>query len=270
MPSWHRAAALRPDTPERIPQPAGGGDRNAVPYYRLGNVRITDHFIATMPLRVSALRALGAYGNVFAGESFMDELALSAGADPVEFRLRHLEDARARDVVEAAAAAFGWRGRRAAADRGYGFAFARYKNTAAYVAVAIELEVIRQSGELRVVRAAAACDSGEVVNPKGIQEQIEGGIVQSISWTLYEQVAFDRRGVQSRDWSSYPILRFDAVPERIDLQILNRPGEPFLGSGEAAQGPTAAAIANAFTAVTGTRICELPLVPARVRAALGV
>jgi CO/xanthine dehydrogenase Mo-binding subunit len=218
---------------------------------------------------VSALRALGAYMNIFSIESFMDELASAARADPVEFRLRHLEDARAQAVVRAAAERFGWAAYRKQPGRGRGFGFARYKNLAAYTAVACEVEVDRDSGRVRVTRAVAANDSGDIVNPDGIANQIEGGIVQSISWTLHEAVNFDRARITSVDWSGYPILRFPDLPDSVEVQLINRPGQPFLGTGEAAQGPTAAALANAFADASGVRIRELPLTPARVRQALG-
>ena len=256
--------------PKGIPQPAGGGDRNAVPLYRFANTRIVHHFVPHMPLRVSALRALGAYMNVFAIESFMDELAQAARADPVDFRLRHLEDPRARDALSMAAERFGWSRHGSRPGRGRGIAFARYKNLAAYTAVACEVEVERETGHVRVVRAVAANDSGEAVNPDGIRNQIEGGIIQSISWTLYEAVAFDTTRIRSRDWSTYPILRFSNVPEAVDVHIINRPGSPFLGTGEAAQGPTAAAIANAVADAIGGRIRELPLSRGRVKSAVGV
>jgi CO/xanthine dehydrogenase Mo-binding subunit len=208
--------------------------------------------------------------NVFSIESFMDELARAAAADPVEFRLRHLEDPRAREVVLAAAGRFGWSDYRPQRGRGRGFAFARYKNLAAYTAIACEVEVERESGRVRMARAVAAVDSGEAVNPDGIRNQIEGGIVQSLSWTLYESVSFDHTRITSTDWSSYPILRFDGVPDRIDVNVISRPGQPFLGTGEAAQGPAAAALANAVADATGVRIRELPFTPERVKAALGI
>jgi nicotinate dehydrogenase subunit B len=225
-----------------------------------------------MPVRVSALRALGGYMNVFAIESFMDELALSAGADPVEFRLKHLDDARARDVVLTAAQRFGWstRARPTAPGRGYGFAFARYKNLAAYCAVACEVDVDRGTGRARMVRAVAAVDAGQVVNPDGIANQIEGAILQSMSWTLYESVTFDERRITSVDWSTYPILRFSAVPDSVDVHIINRLGLPFLGSGEAGQGPAAAAVANAIADATGKRLRDLPLSSERIKAAIGI
>jgi nicotinate dehydrogenase subunit B len=220
---------------------------------------VVHHFLPDMPLRVSALRALGAYHNVFALESFMDELAAAAGADPVEFRLRHLEDPRGRAVIERAASGFGWPTARLAPGRGKGFGFARYKNSAAYCAVAVEVAIDEARGHVRLVRAVAAVDSGQVVNPDGLRNQIEGGIIQSASWTLHEKVAFGRSRIRSFDWSTYPILRFDGVPESIEVHIVDRPGEPYLGSGEAAAGPAAGAIGNAVANALGRRLRDLPL-----------
>jgi CO/xanthine dehydrogenase Mo-binding subunit len=260
-----------PPPPRPIPLPAGGGDRNAIPLYQLPQARVVSHFVPEMKLRVSALRALGAYMNVFAIESFMDELARAAELDPVAFRLKHLADPRAREVVTIAAERFGWSaGARPASGRGRGFAFARYKNLAAYAAVAVEVAVDRESGRVRLVRAVAAVDSGEAVNPDGIRNQIEGAILQAASWTLYEAVRFEARGIVSRDWSTYPILGFGAAPERVEVHVVDRPGTPYLGTGEAGQGPTAAALANAVADATGVRIRELPLSAARVKAAIGV
>jgi CO/xanthine dehydrogenase Mo-binding subunit len=276
--AWLLAAPFALPEPKPIPQPEGGGDRNSIPLYEFANTRVAHHFIPKMPLRVSALRSLGAYMNVFSIESFMDELALAARADPVEFRLRHLKDTRAQDVVRLAAERFDWSGFQSRVDggkaqgrrRGRGFAFARYKNLAAYAAVAMEVEVDRESGSIAVVRAVAAVDSGDVVNPDGIRNQIEGGIVQSLSWSLYESVAFDDTRITSRDWSSYPVMRFASAPKSIDVHIIDRPGAPFLGTGEATQGPAAAALANALANATGARIRELPLTAKRVKAAIGV
>jgi CO/xanthine dehydrogenase Mo-binding subunit len=264
-----------PPPPKPLPQPEGGGDRNAIPLYKLPNARVTHHFISAMPLRVSALRGLGAYMNVFSIESFMDELALAARADPVEYRLRHMEDPRAREVIRTAAERFGWSksepaSNRSPSGRGRGFAFARYKNLGAYAAIAVEVEIERESGRTRVVRAVAATDSGQAANPDGIRNQIEGGIIQSASWTLHEAVTFDRTRITSRDWSSYPILRFRAVPDSIDVHVADRPGQPFLGTGEAAQGPTAAAVGNAVADATGARLRDLPLTPDRIKAAIGI
>ena len=265
----HMANPFAPPPPKPLPLPEGGGDRNAIPIYKFPNAQVVHHFIPDMPVRISAMRALGAYHNVFSIESFMDELADLAGADPVEFRLKHLEDPRGRDVIEKAAQGFGWaRGQKASTDRGYGFAFARYKNLAAYCAIASEVEVNRETGRPRLVRAVAAVDSGQVVNPDGLTNQIEGAIVQSMSWTLYEAVTFDDTRITSIDWQTYPILRFDAVPDSIVVHIINRPGKPFLGSGETGQGPAAASIANAIANATGKRLRDLPLTRRKIKNAI--
>jgi len=267
--AWYLADPKKASTPRNIPQPAGGGDRNAVPLYDFPRQRVVNHLIKDMPLRVSALRTLGAYANVFALESFMDELALAANADPVAFRLAHLTDPRARAVIEAVARKAGWKaGEKGGDGRGRGIAFARYKNLASYVAVIAEVEVDRASGVVRVPRAFAAVDSGQIINPDGLVNQIEGGIIQSTSWTLKEQVRFDPSGIVSRDWASYPILTMPEVP-KVEVELINRPSERSLGAGEASQGPAVAAIANAFTHATARRLRDLPLAPARVKAALG-
>jgi len=265
----HMAQPIAVPPPKPIPLPEGGGDRNAIPIYKFPNAQVVHHFIPAMPVRVSAMRALGAYHNVFSIESFMDELAKLAGADPVEFRLKHLDDPRGRDVIEKAAQGFRWqKGQKAPADRGFGFAFARYKNLAAYCAIASEVEVNRETGRPRLVRAIAAVDSGQVVNPDGLINQIEGAILQSMSWTLYEAVTFDDTKITSIDWQTYPILRFDAVPEKIEVHVINRPGLPFLGSGETGQGPAAASIANAIANATGKRLRDLPLTRKRIKDAI--
>ena len=265
----HMAQPFAVPQPKPLPLPEGGGDRNAIPLYTFPNAKVVHHFIPEMPLRISAMRSLGAYHNVFSIESFMDELASAAGADPVEFRLSHLDDPRGREVIAKAAESFGWiKHQKPPRDRGFGFAFARYKNLAAYCAVASEVEVNRETGRARLVRAVAAVDSGQVVNPDGLTNQIEGAIVQSTSWTLYESVGFDESRITSIDWQTYPILRFDAVPDSIEVQIIDRPGLPFLGSGETAQGPAAASIANAIATATGKRLRNLPLTRKRIKDAI--
>jgi nicotinate dehydrogenase subunit B len=258
--------------PKPIPMPEGGGDRKSIPIYKIPGARVIYHFLPTMPVRVSALRALGGFMNVFAIESFMDELAAAAGADPVAFRLQHLDDPRAREVIVTAAERFGWATKppSAAPGRGRGFAFARYKNLAAYCAVACEVEVDRDTGRARMRRAVAAVDSGQVVNSDGIANQIEGAILQSMSWTLYESVTFDERRITSVDWATYPILRFSAVPDEMEIHVIHRPGMPFLGAGEAGQGPAAAAVANAVANATGHRFRDLPISAERIKAAIGV
>ncbi len=266
--SWYLAEPQRPSPPRMMPLPAGGSDRNAVPLYDFPRQRIVNHFIKDMPLRVSALRTLGAYANVFAAESFMDELALLAKADPVAFRLAHLKDPRARAVIEAVAKKAGWKpGERGDGSRGRGIGFAKYKTLATYVAVIAEVEIDRASGRITVPRVYAAADAGQIINPDGLANQIEGGVVQSTSWTLKEQVKFSAAEITSRDWATYPILTMAEFPS-VEVELIDRPEERSLGAGEASQGPTAAAIANAFAAATGMRLRDLPLTPARVKAVL--
>ncbi len=266
--AWHLANPKQPPFPADVPQPTGGSDRNAIPLYDFPTQKVTKHYLPDMPLRTSALRTLGGYANVFALESFLDELALAAGVDPIELRLRHLKDPRARAVIEAAAQKAGWKpGQKSDGSQGRGIGFSRYKNLACYCAVVADVNVNRNTGQVRVTRAVAAVDAGQIVNPEGVINQIEGGIIQSASWTLKEELRFDRTRVTTRSWAEYPILTFNEVPA-VDVVLLNQPNEKFLGVGEGSQGPAAAAIANAFAHATGKRIRDLPLTPARVKSAL--
>ena len=246
-----------------------GGHRNATPAYELGTSRIVKHDVDDgTALRTSALRGLGAPANVFAIESFMEELAAATGADPVTFRLDHLADPRSRAVIETAVEMAGGMHAPGGVDApGRGLGFARYENSMAYVAVVMELEVDPRTAAIHLRRAWIAADAGEVVDPDGLANQLEGGLVQAASWTLFERVRFDGGGVASRDWESYPIMRFHSVPA-IETRLLDHPGTPPLGSGEASCGPTVAAIANAFFQHTGARLRDLPFDPPRVRAAL--
>jgi CO/xanthine dehydrogenase Mo-binding subunit len=269
MVGWLVSKPFAPPEPKPIPQPAGGGDRNAIPIYKFPNAKVTSHFIPQMPIRVSALRSLGAYLNVFAIESFMDEMAGAANADPVEFRLKHLEDPRGKKVIETVIEHFDWKNwKKTGPYHGRGFAFAKYKNLAAYMAIALDLEVDRNTGRVRLGRAVAADDSGQAVNPDGIKNQVEGAIVQAASWTLFEQVTYDRTRIKSRDWATYPILRFEDLFRNVDVHVIDSPGQPYLGTGEGGQGPTAAAIANALADATGQRFRELPFNRERLKAAL--
>ena len=262
--AWHLAEPFE-RLPSINPPVAGGGgaERNSIPLYDFPAWQILNHRVFAMPLRASALRSLGAFANVFAIESFVDELAALRRIDPVEFRLGYLSDARARTVIERAAARAGWSHWRAGEGRGHGIGFARYKHTGAYCAVVAEVEA---EADIRVRRLVIAVDVGLVINPDGLANQIEGGAVQSVSWTLKEAVRFDRTRVTSSTWDEYPILRCSETP-LVEVEIVPRPGEPAVGAGEAAQGPTAAAVANAVFDALGVRVRELPLTRDRIVAA---
>ena len=252
--------------PEFVPQPAMirhmGIHRNLDPLYVFPQKRLVKNLVRGLPLRTSALRTLGAFGNIFALESFMDELAEAAGIDPVTFRLNHLADPRGREVLEAVAARMDF-----SADDGIGrgVAFAQYKNLKAYAAVGVELEVT-DAAEIKLRRAVLSGDAGEIVDRDGMAAQYDGGFIQAASWTIHEQVTWDRDGITSRDWETYPILGFDNVPE-IETVLIERPGVPFLGAGEAVSGPTGAAIANAIYKATGLRLRRMPFTPDAIRAA---
>jgi CO/xanthine dehydrogenase Mo-binding subunit len=236
--------------------PAGGADRNCIPLYDFADLRVVNNYVKEMPLRSSSLRSLGAFGNVFAIESFMDECAAAAGADPIEFRLRHLKDSRGRAVIEALAERF--RSFKKTENRGRGIGFAKYKNLGAYCAVLAEVEVTH---ELRVQRLVAAVDVGLAVNPDGVANQVEGGCIQAASWTLKEAY---RPGVIG--WDDYPILRFSEIP-RVEVLIAQNQN-PSVGAGECTMGPTTAAIANALYDALGVRVRDLPLTPERIAAAI--
>jgi CO/xanthine dehydrogenase Mo-binding subunit len=232
----------------------GGGDRNSIPLYDFPSWHIESHRLTTMPVRTSALRTLGAQGNVFAIESFLDELANERGEDPVAFRLRHLSDPRAQDVIRSVAQRAKWKPEKIFGI-GYGLGFARYKNTGAYCAVVAEVE---GAEDISVERLTIAVDVGEAVNPDGVINQIEGGAIQATSWVLKERVRFDRQRITSNSWTAYPILRFSEVPE-VQVEVIQRPDMEPLGAGEAAHGPVTAAIANAVFDALGVRVRNLPI-----------
>jgi CO/xanthine dehydrogenase Mo-binding subunit len=263
--AWDLATPIKRARPGNPPLPAGGSHRNAVPLYDFPNLLVTNHLVRAAPLRSSALRSLGAHANVFAIESFMDELALAADADPVEFRLRHLKDPRARAVVEKVAEMAGWRAKEDGdGERGRGIGFARYKNLGCYIAVIVEVAVAET---VRVQRAWSAVDVGQVINADGVVNQIEGGIVQTVSWTLKEAITYDRETVTSRNWDDYPILTFPEVPE-IEVALIDRPELPPLGAGEGTQGPTAAAIGNAVYNALKVRLRDMPFTRERLISAM--
>ncbi len=241
----------------------GGADRNSVPLYDLPAWTITSHRLLTMPVRTSALRTLGGQGNVFAIESLLEEIAALRGEDAISFRLRHLRDERARDVISAAARRAGWKPQRRPGI-GYGVGFARYKNMGAYCAAIAEIE---GADDIRVRRLTLAVDVGEAINPDGVINQIEGGAIQATSWVLKERVRFDRSHITSTSWTDYPILTFNEVPA-VDVEIIQRPEIEPVGAGEAAHGPVTAAIANAVHDCLGVRVRDLPITRDRIIAAM--
>jgi nicotinate dehydrogenase subunit B len=268
LPTLLAASELATPFPRAIavdpPAGAGGGsDRNSIPLYDFPSWHVEAHRLTTMPIRASALRTLGAQGNVFAIESFLDELAAERGEDPVAFRLRHLSDPRSRDIVQAAARRAGWKP--AAQDGiGYGIGFSRYKNTGAYCAAVAEVEV---GEDIRVRKLTLAVDVGEAINPDGVINQIEGGAIQATSWVLKERVRFDKTRITSNSWTDYPILLFSEVPE-VDVEVISRPEIDPVGAGEAAHGPVTAAIANAVFDALGVRLRDLPITRDRLIAAM--
>ncbi|WP_454689082.1 molybdopterin cofactor-binding domain-containing protein [Achromobacter aloeverae] len=269
--SWHLATPFPRLDAVDAPRAVGGGmDRNAEPGYAFARVDVACHRVRDVPLRASALRALGAHANVFAIESFMDELAQAAGMHPRDYRLAHIEDPRMAAVLRAA-----WRasdlaeGQDGASPdgdsvRGRGCGVARYKGTGAYCAVVAHVEV---DDQVRLRALHIAVDVGLAINPDGVRQQIEGGALQAASWTLQEAVRFDATRLLDGDWESYPILRFSQAPH-VSVDIVSRPADAPLGAGEAALGPTAAAIANAVAQALGVRVRDMPLTPDRIMQAM--
>lgn len=266
--AWHKADGMKRAEPRPGMGNHSGIHRNADPYYDLPNRRIVKHLVKDQRVRTSSTRGLGAFGNVFAIESFMDELAGLAGADPIEFRRSHLSDPRAIDVIDRAVtigeswtpeAPPGWR-------IGKGFAFARYKNRQTYAAVMIFLAVDEQTFDIKLLHAVIAADAGQVIDADGLANQLEGGLIQASSWTLKEAVQFDEFATVSTDWASYPVLTFPEIPT-VEVSLIDRPELPSLGAGEATQGPTPAAIANAISDAVGIRLREIPFTADRLRSA---
>ena len=255
---------------------AGAITQNGDPPYQADHVRVLVHWTKEAPLQLSNLRAPGKIANVFAVESFTDELAAAAGADPIAFRLERLTDPRAIAVITRTAQAFGWEARRSPKGAeaggmltGRGMAYMRYKQAENYVAIAMDVAVDPATGRIGVRRVVCAHDCGLIVNTDALKNQVEGCIVQTLSRALHEEVTFDRSRVTSVDWASYPILRFPEVPQ-VDVILIDRPDQPLLGAGEAATAPVAAALANAVFDATGARLRTVPFTPERVKAALAV
>jgi nicotinate dehydrogenase subunit B len=249
--------------------------QNADPPYAADRVQVLVHWLEDAPLRPAPIRSPGKPANCFAVESFTDELALAGGLDPIEFRLRHLADPRGIEVIRRAAMLMNWQTRssagsikNAAVMRGRGFAYVHYKHSETYVATGMEVSVERVSGRIKVERVACAHDCGQIINPDGVRAQVEGGILQTLSRVLMEEVQFDRSQVTSVDWSTYPIMRFSDVP-KLDIALVDRPTEPPLGAGEAACAPVGAALANAVFDATGARLRTVPFTPERMKSALG-
>ncbi|MEP7062522.1 MAG: molybdopterin cofactor-binding domain-containing protein [Betaproteobacteria bacterium] len=277
-----RATAGLPNVPLLGPDEAGIAQppgistglitQNGDPPYGVANVEVVVHWLKGAPLRPSNIRAPGKIANVLAVEALTDELAFAAGVDPLAFRQRHVTDPRGSEVLRRAAARFGWTprdtdARRQFGGRGHGLAYSHYKNNETYIAMVMEVDVDRANGAVRVRRVACAHDCGLAINPDGVKAQVEGGILQTLSRTLFEEVAFDRNGVTSRDWHSYPILRFSDAPE-IHVDIVQRLTEPPLGAGEAACVCVAGALANAIFDAVGVRMRTVPFTAERVKAAL--
>ncbi|WP_371422133.1 molybdopterin cofactor-binding domain-containing protein [Tardiphaga sp.] len=268
--AWYLNKGYTVSPPLHIPQPFGNGDRNAVPCYDLPRVNIAHHVLTAMPIRTGSLRTLGGHSNILAIECFMDELAAVAGEDPIAFRLKHLTDVRAKAVVEAVRSATGWPvDRKRDGKTGRGFAYARYKNISTYAAVAVEVELDRTTCNVTVKKVHAAVDVGRVINPDGVKSQSEGGIVQGISWAMKERMRFSQHKITSTDWSTYPIITFDEIPQ-IDVVVLDRPKEPSLGAGEGTIGPASAAFMNAVADAVGRPIRDLPITSERIRDALRI
>jgi CO/xanthine dehydrogenase Mo-binding subunit len=261
------AAQLTGTTPAS--RPSLGGDRNSRHTYSVPSTRVVAHLLQSAPLRTSSFRGLGSPQNSFANESFMDELAVAAGLDPVEFRLRHLTDPRAIAVVRAVAQMAKWESRVSNSKNasgsatgpahGRGMAFVQYEGTEAYVAAIVDVDVDVAARSVRVTRAYVAHDCGLIVNPDGLTNQIEGNVIQGISRSLKESVTFDRSRVTSLDWRSYPILTFAEVPDSIEVGVIDHPELPSVGAGEAATSPIPGAIANAIFDATGKRLRNVPL-----------
>jgi CO/xanthine dehydrogenase Mo-binding subunit len=271
--AWYLAQPVPPSKPEEIPLPNGGAGRNAVPIYAAPNQTVTLHFLREMPVRTSALRTLGGYFNAVSAEMFVDELAAMNGKDPVAFRLANVRDARLEAVLRRAVEMSGWTPRVVSRRplepemSGTGIGLSRYKNGDAYVAVVAEVSVNTRTGAVRVLRLWSATDVGRAVNPDGVLNQVDGGMAQSVSWTLQESGRWDGGIMKAVDYASYPIQDFATTPVMSSV-VIDRPDAPSLGAGEGSQAPAGAAIANAIYAATGRRVPEVPFTRERVLAAL--
>ena len=231
-----------------------GIHRNLDPIYNFKETRLVKNLVHDLPLRTSALRTLGAFANTTATETFMDELSIEANVDPFEFRINHLDDERAIDLLNDLKMHME---KDNPLENSYrGIAFSRYKNSASYCAVGVEL-MVTDNVEIELKRAWITVDAGEIAFKEGIEAQVEGGFIQAASWSLYEQVDFDNNEILSKDWDNYKIIEFDNIP-LIKTSVINRVGYPYLGVGEAVAGPTGASISNAIRRALGERITTMP------------
>jgi CO/xanthine dehydrogenase Mo-binding subunit len=265
-------AAELADLPrEQIMSPGGIINDSAIPY-TFPNVLAVAHRLAETPFRPSWIRSPGRLQNTFANEAFLDELMVAANADPFDFRLRHLKDPRGEELLQRLRSLAKWQGRSAAkptADTvtGRGVAYVKYELYRTYVGVVATVEVERKTGALRVKHFAVAQDCGQIINPDGVRNQVEGNIVQTVSRALKEQVSFDRSHVTSVDWASYPILTFPEIPA-VEIDLIDRPRETPWGVGEPATAVVPAAIANAVWDAVGVRLRSVPFTPDKVLAAM--
>jgi len=255
----HISSPIEAPNPIDTPLEKGGAaDRNSMPLYDIPNIRIRKQIVYDMPWRSSAMRGLGAFVNVYAIETLMDDIAHSQKIDPLDFRLQHSKDPRITAVLENVGKLSNWGSNNPGTYKG--LAFSRYKNSGAYCALVAEIKV---DEHIDLLNAWAVIDAGEIVNPDGIKNQIEGGIIQATSCSLIEEVKFDEEVILAKDWETYPIIKFNQTP-KITVDIIDRPEEPFLGVGEAAHGPTAAAISNALYYALNIRIKQLPITRDRI------
>ena len=257
-----------------VGQSTGLITQNGDPSYPIANIKVAVHWLGAAPLRPSNIRAPGKVANCFAVESFVDELASKAKIDPLQFRMRDMTNPRGREVLERLGKLMGWSARpsphtanNARFATGRGMAYIHYKQNETLVAVGMEVEVDRQSGQISVKRVSCVHDCGMMVNPDAVRAQVEGNILQTLSRTLHEETQFDRSRVTSVNWASYPLLRFTEVP-LLDIELIDRRDQPPLGAGEAASSPVPAALGNAVFDATGVRLRIVPFTRERVQAAL--
>lgn len=268
-----------PPPPSPPPSPPLGDDSlNSMPSYTFANLRVRSYGVYKPWLFTGPLRSPSRLQNTFANESFMDEIASAFRLDPVAFRLRHATDPRLIAVIQKAAQSAGWQARPSPNPAsgsgsnlatGRGVAAVHYEGNSSYLAMIVDAEVDRGSGQVRVPRVVVAHDCGVIINPDGLRLQLEGNVIHALSRALKEEVTFDRSGVTAVDWSSYPILTFEELPTQLTIDLINRPDQPALGAGEPTETLLAGALANAIFDATGARLRVLPFTPARVKAAMG-